>query len=230
MLFGDDQEETLRDRIEEAIDEHEDEGGKAPAGDLAPIERQMLRNLLHFGERDAGDVGVPRADIVAVEVALFNVALALFMHNLFPMPNDAHKEDMLAFMAQEYIGAWGEWPVRIIGGLWKRTPLPVGPAAAPSTTRSVAAELRCPVCQGESILDSPAELAQQMRAIVKEKLRAGEAKAVILTMDHPAAALHAVNAVRHAHPSLPGSRPDCASAHAAHARPPRRRRPRSADR
>lgn len=27
----------------------------------------MVRNLLHFGERDAGDVGVPRADIVAVE-------------------------------------------------------------------------------------------------------------------------------------------------------------------
>ncbi len=27
----------------------------------------MVRNLLHFGERDAGDVGVPRADIIAVE-------------------------------------------------------------------------------------------------------------------------------------------------------------------
>ena len=69
LLFGDDQEETLRDRIEDAIDEHEDEGGKSPAGDLAPIERQMLKNLLHFGERDAGDVGVPRADITAVEEA-----------------------------------------------------------------------------------------------------------------------------------------------------------------
>ena len=67
LLFGDEQEETLRDRIEDAIDEHEDEGGKTPAGDLAPIERQMLKNLLHFGERDAGDVGVPRADIIAVE-------------------------------------------------------------------------------------------------------------------------------------------------------------------
>ena len=43
------------------------EGGRGPAGDIAPIERQMLRNLLHFGERDAGDMGVPRADIIAVE-------------------------------------------------------------------------------------------------------------------------------------------------------------------
>ncbi|NML06632.1 hemolysin family protein [Sphingomonas sp. G-3-2-10] len=66
LLFGDAQEETLRDKLEDAIDEHEGDGGKAPAGDLAPIERQMLRNLLHFGERDAGDVGVPRADIIAV--------------------------------------------------------------------------------------------------------------------------------------------------------------------
>jgi CBS domain containing-hemolysin-like protein len=68
LLFGDDQEETLRDRLEDAIDEHEEDGARStPAGDLAPIERQMLRNLLHFGERDAGDVGVPRADIIAVE-------------------------------------------------------------------------------------------------------------------------------------------------------------------
>ena len=41
-------------------------------------------------------------------------------------------------------------------------------------TAAVASTLRCPVCQGESIQDSPAELAQQMRAIVRERLRAGE--------------------------------------------------------
>ncbi|MEZ0244969.1 MAG: hemolysin family protein [Sphingomonas sp.] len=66
LLFGESQ-ETLRDQIEEAIDKVEDEGRKGPAGDLAPVERQMLRNLLHFGERDAGDIGVPRADIIAVD-------------------------------------------------------------------------------------------------------------------------------------------------------------------
>src|SRR5688500_14310064 len=53
---------------------------------------------------------------VAAEVALFNVLLAVVMISLAP-GREAHKEDMLAFMAQEYIGAWGEWPVRIIGGL-----------------------------------------------------------------------------------------------------------------
>lgn len=40
-------------------------------------------------------------------------------------------------------------------------------------TISVASTLRCPVCQGESIQDSPAELARQMRALVRDQLRAG---------------------------------------------------------
>jgi cytochrome c-type biogenesis protein CcmH len=40
-------------------------------------------------------------------------------------------------------------------------------------TRAVAAHLRCPVCQGESIQDSPAELAREMRAVVHDQLAAG---------------------------------------------------------
>lgn len=64
LLFGEDSEQTLRDEIEEAIDEAEDE--RPIAGDLTPTERQMLRNLLHFGERTAGDVCVTRGDIMAV--------------------------------------------------------------------------------------------------------------------------------------------------------------------
>ena len=64
LIFGDDGETTLRDEIEEAIDEAED--SRPVAGDLSPSERQMLRNLLHFGERTAGDICVTRGDIIAV--------------------------------------------------------------------------------------------------------------------------------------------------------------------
>jgi len=67
LIFGDGGEDTLRDQLEEVIDRHEDDPAPDAKGDLSPLERQMVRNLLHFGERDAGDVGVPRADIIAVE-------------------------------------------------------------------------------------------------------------------------------------------------------------------
>jgi CBS domain containing-hemolysin-like protein len=61
--------QSLRAQLEEAIDEHEDDaagGGGQTAGDLSPIERQMLRNLLHFSEHDADDVAIPRGRIIAI--------------------------------------------------------------------------------------------------------------------------------------------------------------------
>jgi CBS domain containing-hemolysin-like protein len=67
LIFGDGHEERLRDQLEDAIDRHEDDPTPEAKGDLTQLERQMVRNLLHFSERDAGDVGVPRADIIAVE-------------------------------------------------------------------------------------------------------------------------------------------------------------------
>jgi CBS domain containing-hemolysin-like protein len=64
LIFGEESEPTLREEIEEAIDEAEESG--PIAGDLSPTERQMLRNLLHFGEQTAGDIAVTRGDIMAV--------------------------------------------------------------------------------------------------------------------------------------------------------------------
>jgi cytochrome c-type biogenesis protein CcmH/NrfF len=40
-------------------------------------------------------------------------------------------------------------------------------------TREVSSQLRCVVCQGLSLQDSPSQLAQEMRAIVREKLEEG---------------------------------------------------------
>jgi CBS domain containing-hemolysin-like protein len=64
LIFGEDSEPTLREEIEEAIDEAEE--ARPIAGDLTSAERQMLRNLLHFGEQTAGDICVTRGDIMAV--------------------------------------------------------------------------------------------------------------------------------------------------------------------
>lgn len=67
-LFQNDGDQSLRAQIEGVINEHEGDGeDEARArGDLSPIERQMLRNLLHFSEHDADDIAVPRSEIVAI--------------------------------------------------------------------------------------------------------------------------------------------------------------------
>jgi CBS domain containing-hemolysin-like protein len=64
LIFGDEAEPSLRDQIEEAIEEAEE--SRPVAGDLSPSERQMLRNLLHFGDQIAGEIAVTRGDMIAV--------------------------------------------------------------------------------------------------------------------------------------------------------------------
>lgn len=113
LIFGDEQAEPLRDQLEELIEEHEAEVARPIAGDLAPIERQMLRNLLHFGERDAGDVGVPRADMICVEektpfaevVALFAEAghsrLPVYRETLDEVVGMVHVKDVFNILATD---------------------------------------------------------------------------------------------------------------------------------
>jgi len=68
LFRGSDHDQSLRAQIEEAIEEHEGEARETGegTGDLLPLERQMMRNLLHFSEHDADDVAIPRGQIVAV--------------------------------------------------------------------------------------------------------------------------------------------------------------------
>ncbi|HEU4564699.1 MAG TPA: cytochrome c-type biogenesis protein [Gemmatimonadaceae bacterium] len=46
-------------------------------------------------------------------------------------------------------------------------------------TKEVAAQLRCPVCQGLSLQDSPSELAQEMKDVVRDQLAAGKSPAEV---------------------------------------------------
>ena len=86
---------SLREQLEEAIDEHEDETGASRSdgrtnagGDLSRVERQMLRNLLHFSEHDADDVAVPRGEIIAVdaEISWTEMVAAFSEHGHSRMP------------------------------------------------------------------------------------------------------------------------------------------------
>ena len=48
------------------------------------------------------------------------------------------------------------------------------PAGVDSAAREIARSLRCPVCEGLSVADSPTALAAEMRALIRKKVAAGE--------------------------------------------------------
>lgn len=54
-----------------------------------------------------------------------------------------------------------------------------GAGSIDERTLAVARDLRCPVCQGESVADSQSGISQGMRAIIRRKLQAGESTAAI---------------------------------------------------
>jgi CBS domain containing-hemolysin-like protein len=94
LIWGEDSEQTLREEIEEAIDEAEE--SHQVAGDLTPVERQMLRNLLHFGDETAGDICVTRGDTVSVPSTItFDELVQAFAeaeHSRLPVYGDSLDE------------------------------------------------------------------------------------------------------------------------------------------
>jgi CBS domain containing-hemolysin-like protein len=115
-FFDADGDRSLREQLEEAIDDHEGEHpGEADAhqakGDLSPLERQMLRNMLHFSEHDADDIAIPRGEIVAVPAAAswdeLVSAFAEHGHSRLPVYRDTldevigmmHIKDIFPFLA-----------------------------------------------------------------------------------------------------------------------------------
>ncbi len=96
-------EQSLRAQLEEVIDEHEDDAGDGGSanGDLLPIERQMIRNLLHFSEHDADDVAIPRGQIIAIPATAswdeLIAAFALHGHSRMPVHGDT-LDDIVGMM------------------------------------------------------------------------------------------------------------------------------------
>ena len=106
-------EQSLRAQLVEAIDDHEDDhrGETTDSGDLSPLERNMLRNLLHFSEHDADDVAIPRSEIVALPASAswdeVVAAFALHGHSRMPVHGETLDEvigmmlikDVFAYLA-----------------------------------------------------------------------------------------------------------------------------------
>jgi len=110
-FFDPDHDQSLRAALEEAIDEHEDDPAPAAANDLSALERQMIRNLLHFSELDADDVAIPRGEIVSVpSSASWDELVAMFAehgHSRMPVHGESldeirgmmHLKDVFPFLA-----------------------------------------------------------------------------------------------------------------------------------
>ncbi len=112
LVVGAAAEPTLRESLEEAIDEHV--AGPGNTDDLTPVERTMLKNLLHFGEHRVDDVAVPRADIVAFDIADSFAELVELLrdagHSRVPVYHDSldtvigmiHVKDVYAVIAKTF--------------------------------------------------------------------------------------------------------------------------------
>ena len=78
------------------------------------------------------------------------------------------------------------WLVVLLGLLAALPALAVNPderladPALEARARSLSRELRCLVCQSESIDDSNADLAHDLRVLVRERLKAGDSDAQVL--------------------------------------------------
>ncbi len=130
LIFGDTSEPTLREQIEEVIDEADEDaaedGERSDGSDLSSIEREMLRNMLQFGEQTVDDVAVPRGDIIAIsEDASFAAAVALFEdadHSRLPVYRGSldqvvgmlHVKDLFGILAR------GETPPETLNSLLRQ--------------------------------------------------------------------------------------------------------------
>ena len=142
LIFGEDSEPTLREEIEEAIDEAEE--SRPVAGDLSPTERQMLPNLLHFGEETAGDICVTRGDIMAV-------------------PNDISFDDLVRAFADaghSRLPVYGESLDEVVGMVHIKDVFMAN--VDPSKDRSLPALMRDPLFVPESM--GVIELLARMRS------------------------------------------------------------------
>src|SRR5712691_6339120 len=72
--------------------------------------------------------------------------------------------------------------VVILAAIWSYVLLVAPPARESLDQRvhDVASQLKCPVCQGESVADSPSTISQQMRGVIRQQLQQGQSEQQII--------------------------------------------------
>jgi cytochrome c-type biogenesis protein CcmH len=69
----------------------------------------------------------------------------------------------------------------IVGAVWSFVFLQNPPQPSlDQRVHDVASQLRCPVCQGESVADSPSQLSQQMRGVIRQQLQSGKSEQEVI--------------------------------------------------
>ncbi|MBS0469964.1 MAG: HlyC/CorC family transporter [Proteobacteria bacterium] len=113
LIRGDDAAAQIRESIEEVIEESD-----RHTKELSAPERQMMTNLLRFGELRVSDVMIPRAEIVAVEestslpefVALFrdmqHSRLPIYHETLDDPLGFVHIKDVIGFAETQTDGSF----------------------------------------------------------------------------------------------------------------------------
>src|SRR5438309_7699803 len=71
--------------------------------------------------------------------------------------------------------------VAILAAVWSYVLLQHPPQQTlDQRVQAIGAQLKCPVCQGESVADSQSQLAQQMRGVIRQQLQAGKSEQEVI--------------------------------------------------
>ncbi len=83
--------------------------------------------------------------------------------------------------------SWSPWfftllgVIALVAALWSYMLLTASThQTLDQRVQHIGSQLKCPVCQGESVADAPVGLAQEMRGIIRQKVQAGESDQQII--------------------------------------------------
>ena len=70
----------------------------------------------------------------------------------------------------------------ILAAIWSYVMIATPPQKTlDQKVQDVASQLKCPVCQDESVADSPSLIAQQMRGVIRQQLQSGESEQQVVS-------------------------------------------------